>query len=152
MEDASSVLSELKVKGDEFAQLKASLVNQLRPKFKELFLPFLQKWDQVKFFRWTQYTPFYNDGDPCVFNVHDLYGYTDGDDPDASEGTVYGWSGTKYLEPQFGDKAGEVLSDFKALTKEFGNIPKDVMQDLFGDHAQITVTREGIDVAEYSHD
>jgi hypothetical protein len=152
MDDTSSLVEGYKNKSAEFERLRKSFVEELRPKFKEFFLPFLAKWDQVKFLRWTQYTPYYNDGDPCVFQVHDLYGYTDQDDPDAFDGTVYDWSSPRYLKPQFGDKAEEVLKDFGALTKEFSGVPEDVMQGLFGDHARVTVTREGLDVEEYEHD
>lgn len=147
------LLTQIKEKTAEINQLKANLIKELRPTFKELFVPFLEKWEQVKFFRWTQFTPYFNDGEPCVFHVHDLYGYTGHEEEELDdEGSLRGWRDPERLENQFGDKAAEVCSEFKVLAKEFGDIPEDILKELFGDHARVTVTRDGIDVEEYSHD
>ena len=39
---------------------------------KELFVEFFKQFPDVKALRWTQYTPQFNDGEPCVFNVNDI--------------------------------------------------------------------------------
>src|SRR4051794_30400356 len=51
--------------------------NQMREKAKALVSEgtkaiFEEYGDIVESFGWTQYTPYFNDGDECVFGVHDL--------------------------------------------------------------------------------
>ncbi len=44
---------------------------------KELFEDFFKKYPNVKIVTWGQYTPGFNDGDVCVFRVHDPDIWTD---------------------------------------------------------------------------
>lgn len=172
-------------------------------------------------FRWTQYTPYFNDGDECTFRVNDypcmkfigmddyadayeaknvvaessdtmavLY-FREGDSDkvyqisiEAIRGgfsvmTTYGRRGSnlqfsqKTEKPVAKEKAKEI---FESLVKEkvgkgykasAGNpadeaeeaikamlveIDEDDMKELFGDHVQITATRDGFEVEEYEHD
>jgi hypothetical protein len=112
---------------------------------------------KVTWIGWTQYTPYFNDGNECVFSVNELYyGY----DEDPSE--VY--------SPYDGFHAGyrmyldgkpehvsveEFTSDFKEM-KIFSNaiesIPSDVMRSAFGDHAFVIITKEGVQIIYYEHE
>lgn len=98
----------------------------------------------LKSFSWTQYTPYFNDGNECVFSAHtdypevngyDEYGYkTDGDE-DIEAGSL------------------EEHKRLVALVRDLlTNIEEDDFRTMFGDHVQVTVTRKGVEVEEYSHD
>lgn len=39
---------------------------------KEMFSDFFKAHPEVRSIVWTQYTPYFNDGEPCVFGVNDL--------------------------------------------------------------------------------
>jgi hypothetical protein len=101
-------------------------------------------------FGWKQYTPYYNDGDECVFSAYSDYpiiklisdthaddGYRDDFDEEqwfTEEETTpeaIAWKNVKKFLEQFSDE------DFKLL---------------FGDHVEVVVTRDGVEVNEYSHD
>lgn len=88
------------------------------------------------------FTPYFNDGEACVFGVHDFtfrLATATGDEGDYEDGFCYAWDweGAKR----------ESLKDFARAVTD-----KDVMLSVFGDHVTITATRDGFDVDEYSHD
>lgn len=102
--------------------------------------------------RWTQYTPYFNDGDPCNFTVNspcirfgdapvDSDEYEDGFD---SYSTYRAANGTKYPDG-FKEAAAAINEVFRAL-------PDELMLIVFGDHVQVTVTHEGFDIEECDHD
>jgi hypothetical protein len=105
-------------------------------------------------FGWQQYTPYFNDGDPCVFSVHGAWLRTDADDPEAD---------TDELDIDYGHPTlskGELepwMTDLKAKADALGSAIDggafdDVLLEAFGDHAEVKVKRDGITVDEYSHD
>lgn len=57
---------------------KKDLESQIRDEGKNIFYAeakhiFEKHGDIVDTFGWTQYTPYFNDGDPCEFTVHELF-------------------------------------------------------------------------------
>lgn len=171
-------------------------------------------------FGWTQYTPYFNDGEPCIFDVNEPWFRTvadveNADRAEAREQRERGLAAMRVavnagtLHPDVLARAEEeaaeadedydydyedndsfVLSsyggghptlgkrdrtfDFESRTHINGAYTgpdearydrvraladaieggafDDVLLDAFGDHAQITVTRDGVTVREYSHD
>lgn len=126
-------------------------------------------------FGWRQYTPYFNDGEPCTFSAYGVWVRTDadrdvddlyeleldgkhrsiGDEPHvkvpvdgvgASNGMK--WVKGPYVGP---DKAR--YDRCQALRHAVdGGAFEHVLLDAFGDHANITVRRDGIDVEFYDHD
>jgi len=110
--------------------------------------------------RWECYTPYFNDGEPCEYTIHDLaVKLTPLDDEDDERGDYedgfidswsisYGWERGEY--PELTDATFKALE--KAL-KEWESLAKEeVCRQNFGDHAQITATVEGFSVDSYDHD
>ncbi len=132
----------------------------------------------VGFFGWHQYTPYFNDGDPCVFSVHSLWaeppGVTDEQSEGESdedydyriegrhEGVEYDkrwgkreiqWIGAKYETGPYEGPDEKTYDDLIALSQALeGGAFNDVLMEAFGDHAEIIVTPQEIRVEEYSHD
>jgi hypothetical protein len=128
---------------------------------------------------WGQSTPYFNDGDPCIFSVDEVWadpvgnlddlenledeyddrGWHDGIDYDKRWGEYpyLGWEGEypnrkKVLGPYEGEyKAAydDLLALSEALESEAFD---DVLLDKFGDHAKIVVYRDRISVEFYEHD
>lgn len=150
---------------DELTALKEAYDKKLHDEgeeaVKELFKEFFDKHPEVEDVHWRQYTPYFNDGDPCYFSVHEMNltlnapvedseedpGDEDEEDEDYDddyEEEADGWSLRNSEDPkekQLGEDMG-VLED----------IPDDVLEYVFGDHVSITATREGFSVNEYDHD
>jgi hypothetical protein len=95
--------------------------------------------------RWKQYTPYFNDGDPCTFRVGENYVQfgetTEGGDYD--DGFVGTWETRDNPEK---------LAAVEAADEAFSTIPEDVMLVVFGDHVQVTATRDGFEIEEYEHE
>lgn len=122
-------------------------------------------------FGWRQYTPYFNDGEPCTFSAHGTWVRTTADE-DADEDVLEMWGHHTLgkVTTEWGDVDPEtrqrvVLSTTyegpdrarfdrcKALEAAVeGGHFEHVLLDAFGDHANITVRRTGIEVEFYDHD
>jgi hypothetical protein len=135
---------------------------ELKNGFKEFF----KRVPEVKTVHWVQYTPYFNDGDPCVFRVCDasfsnvedvsrLSCYEDIEDEQEGEFNTEVYGSYKNML-QYGGK--KILSeDSYNICKELNVIltsseMEDVMENLFGDHVRVIATAEGFDTEDYDHD
>lgn len=127
-------------------------------------------------FGWTQYTPYFNDGEPCEFSVGCLWvrtaenkaledaGVEDYDHYDLEVG--YGnnpslgsrglkWDGEKrkYVSQPYVGPDEERWERCEALDRaiQSGKF-ENALLEAFGDHASVTVSKSGIEVEFYSHD
>lgn len=73
---------------------------------------------------WTQYTPYFNDGDVCNFR------------------SCHGYAETVPETGDFDDAVADTLSLFDDEDMEWA----------FGDHVRVTVTRNGVTTDTYDHD
>lgn len=109
---------------------------------KEVLGELFKRFPVIEAVRWKQYTPYFNDGDPCVFGCN--AGYCDvrfaGDVDFSREGY--------YSGPEQSDKEEAI----EAFQSALGDIPEDVYETVFGDHSQVIATRDSIEVEEYEHD
>lgn len=162
-----SITKEYQQKLDELAAAKKKMQEELTIKLDPIFKQFFVENPKIKQIVWTQYTPFFNDGEPCVFSVHDKYFvptfFKDEDTGELVENEEYEYHDCPSLwSDSFYDSA---INEFKAcgLTDEeidrvekFGkflnSIPDDLYEGIYGDHVEITVTTNGAEVNEYDHD
>lgn len=125
--------------------------------------------ETIHSFGWQQYTPYFNDGDPCEFSAHEIWVRLVTDKVDEDEyfdtydysldsrkdlGTVpVDWStGERVVQPYEGPDEAR-YHRLRALDRAITSGAFDeVLLTSFGDHAEITFTREKILVEEYSHD
>jgi len=109
---------------------------------KEAFTEFFEANPDVRLIAWSQYTPYFNDGDVCQFSVNSFCSPKDDKQAEqylAGELSVYDldehW--------QSGSPVGTFAKDV---------IDNDIFEAAFGDHVEVVATREGFKVAEYNHD
>lgn len=115
-------------------------------------------------FGWAQYTPYFNDGEPCVFSVGELWFRTTADSDTDSEELYLSfhpglraerWDNeSRRMVPVERDPETVARYDrCKALADAIGSGAfDDVLLEAFGDHAEVTVRRTGIVVDTYDHD
>lgn len=126
-------------------------------------------------FGWTQYTPYFNDGDPCIFGIRepwfltvkdvgedfdiedfDEYDYEISGHPTLGE-VEYSWSvvngkNVRVIKSYEGEHR-ESWDRCNALDEAIDSDAFDqVLLEAFGDHASVTISRSGIQVEFYSHD
>lgn len=132
---------------DELKELKAAYDKKLRDEgqaavgeaFKEVF----DKFPELQSIVWTQYTPYFNDGDTCTFSVHDFS--INFNEADASD---YDHGESLYSLGKDPDKKA-LVDSVRALRKE---LPSDVLESVFEDHVKVVATREGFKVTECDHE
>ena len=135
----------------EFEVIQKKFIEDALAKFKPALLEVFEKHPSIIKYGWTQYTPYFNDGEPCVFNVGDI-NYLDeervkeneeeGDEEEEDSMDSWNWfyGDDKKKYPQL-----SVIADF--LEKN-----EDICASAFGDGVQVIVSRDGVEVEEYSHD
>lgn len=110
--------------------------------FKEESKDLFEQNPDLYSFSWTQYTPYFNDGDACEFSAHteypDVNGMDEWGDGNDEEGTHLSEKRRKTLCKQ----VVEFLSQFD----------EDDLRKWFDDHVMIYVTREGVTVNSYDHE
>ena len=108
----------------------------LKEAFKEVF----EKHPSIYSISWRQYTPYFNDGDPCYFRVGEYE--------------------IEYLEEGEGENEEEdkaVAADDRSKAEEdvenlFSSLDDEILESVLGDHITVEVTAEGFSVDEYDHD
>ncbi|GGL42202.1 hypothetical protein [Nocardia jinanensis] len=116
---------------------------------------------EVQSIRWEQYTPYFNDGDPCKFSADDVGFRIDGIDEGVLDehGCIAVWlirsaddhsqrNAAEY--PQISDALFTAMNAFDAAIID-GAHDADLLEH-FGDPAQVVATRAGFDVEFYEHD
>ncbi|MEU0952815.1 hypothetical protein ABZ353_10800 [Streptomyces niveus] len=127
-------------------------------------------------FGWSQYTPYFNDGDTCDFSVHYLWVRTTAEADGAVDEYGDEYSSHYGLDVDYHPSLGKIESDWdseahKFVNKRYEGPDEDrynrcqeldralqsgaydnVLLEHFGDHALITVRKDVIEVEYYSHD
>ena len=145
--------------------------------FKEVTKQFFDINPGIKAVIWAQYTPYFNDGDPCEFGVNEpTFTNATGDELDnisygeysGEDETVWATESIKYVTKSF-DGVGK---DYHKATRELilqgppldfaacelinkmitSSEFKPVLLALFGDGVSVTATIDGFDVSGYEHD
>jgi hypothetical protein len=145
-----TTLEKIKAELVAFEEKKKEFTKELQKEFPSMFKELFEKSDKIQSFGWTQYTPFFNDGDTCEFGVHVDEPYINGEYIDECE-----W----YSNGEYPELANDSSIDIEAckLVGEFidiiNSIPEEILKDLFGDHALVTIHKSGeIEVETYYHD
>lgn len=98
--------------------------------------------------RWEQYTPYFNDGDPCVFRVSGdvmvKMAGADEDSGDYEDGFAWG-----YELADNNPARASVTAFEKVIDSGHHNV---LLVEKFGDHAQVTATKDKFSVEFYEHD
>lgn len=148
------------------AHTKQKPLEELAPLFQAL----LDDPTIVKF-GWRQYTPYFNDGDTCEFGLHGVWvltvddvGAVDDEDFDSYDLDVDYHRSLGRVKYDYNAEGRWVPSDYEgpdearynrvmglARALESGAFDN-VLLKHFGDHAMVTVKKDGIEVEFYSHD
>lgn len=146
---------------DEYTKFQAEFQAKAQKKIKEIFTAFWEKNPAIKAVIWTQYAPYFNDGDPCTFSVYDSY-FTnaEGEDLNQISGEEYeGENESVWVEYSFGGPydgdtpEGVDVDSTKELSKFLcSSALEDAMKATFGDDCRVVATREGFQIEEYYHD
>jgi len=157
------IMTDYAKKNEELQKQIQELQEQMRENSKLLLedqaKQFFEKYDWLESYAWTQYAPYFNDGDPCYFSVNNWaedikingYGYydiTEGD-LDVPEWIDEDWNLTeegKIIVERNLEAAKEIAKFLETLDDGF-------LECTFGSDSIVTVTKNGIESEHYGdHD
>lgn len=137
-------------KFDEFKQVKAEIAERkkgldeiVKGVFEEAAKEFFAANPEITSFGVTAATPYFNDGDPCIYDVHRDYPMVNGFDCNRGE-----WldEAKNETDEEIPDGAAEKVAEF------LNNFDDGDFLCMFGDHIRITVTPAGVTTEDYEHD
>jgi hypothetical protein len=148
-----NVTDELKKLNEEFVQQKKELMLRTRVLFDKALIEVFDKHEGLESFGWTQYTPYFNDGDECTFSAHTDYLYINGvnedDMDDISEKTYDYTSGKRLPNEKYNSAKAAMISEIKSI---LNTVDEEFLKETYNDHVKVTITREGSSVTNYRHD
>ena len=122
--------------------LRADLKNAVQQTFTKMCEGIFLAVPELKTISWTQYAPYFNDGDPCIFNIQNEVSFSKDE-----------WGD---VDPfQFYEKSDEELEKCEEITmfENFIYCEVDTLGQLFGEDVFVRIHKDGIQVDEYGeHD
>jgi len=154
-------------------ELRKQFQERAQSLFKNITKEFFNKNPGITGVVWTQYTPYFNDGDTCEFSVNDCT-FTNAPVDELDDvrwgdynGETEGVWATENV-PHVLNSDSQYYKEMRELIMSKGGIDaescqllsdaicsgemEDVMRAMFGDHVKVIATREGFDVDDYDHD
>jgi hypothetical protein len=119
----------LKALVNEIKALKKELTQKAKDSLLVCLKELFEQHPEVKTLQFAAYTPYFNDGDECTFSC------------DADYATIN--------EDEVEEVSDDVADVFRSALAQLDD---DTWMDIVGDHALVTITPQGINVAEYDHE
>jgi hypothetical protein len=173
-------VKKMKSLNKEVQDIRTKMVNEAKNSFKEIVKEIFNNHPSLESFAWVQYTPYFNDGDACEFSAYtdSIYINDEDDTTDINgmrrfveevldkENTIqrlnsemirtnykeYYQYRIKEIESANLDDLKVQLNMVKDITDVLTSMDDDTLQEVFGDHVKVVVTRDGIEIEEYEHD
>lgn len=185
---SDNIRNKIKNNQKQIEKIKSQLVKDSEKLFKMSCKEIFEKNPGFNSFAWTQYTPYWNDGDSCEFSAHTDYLYINDEEEESDlynvekdfkelkqkektiktlskeieelkkKGKESGWEiehaqnrieKLNKLNLEDVEKRFNFLKDIADLLE---NIDQDTLETMFGDHAKVIVSADGIEVESYQHD
>lgn len=120
---------------------------------------FFKSQDKYVMIRWEQYTPYFNDGEACVFSVYEPHFFTPEHMQEMEEEDDYyfefegdyisTWRSREKMEKEYGGDEAKMMAYDVAKMLESNS---DLLKAVFGDHTRVTVKPDGVHSEHYDHD
>jgi hypothetical protein len=158
---ASTAAAKHKAAQEAVAKARKEAKATAKEALKEMAAEFFAENPHVVSVNWNQYTPYFNDGDPCNFSAYIDYPQFTFHTVDgtkltyhAGAGSLVGEDGESDYESGTEEKyAKEIAKVEKSVVKFLKNFSEDDLEEMFGDGVEITLDCKGkIKTADYEHD
>lgn len=145
-------------------ELRAEIQKELRSELTDALSELFDVYPCVQSVNFVAYTPYFNDGDECIYDVHHQWCGFNGVDADGegeligedvitnADETIWNYSGSASKQipnPNYNKFHAEAV---KAFRNALNAVDDDNWKEMVGDHVKVTITREGIETEEYEHD
>lgn len=124
-------------------EAKDRALEEAKVLFQDMSQDVFNRYPDMSSFGWVQYTPYFNDGDPCYFSAHtDSYAIRINED----------WMESDEWDENEEARGAKVLPEPEEISAMLSVFDDSDLESMFGDHVEIQVTRGGVNVYGYSHD
>lgn len=157
-------LKDLRRTNSQINELKKEALKISENIFDDFRHHIFSKYQQLESFGWTQYTPYFNDGEACIFYANTDYLIINGEYAEDSnwfnKENVINWGqwnrdlkihegrveepNTNYNE--------ELVNAYNEIVSFLSNFDNDFYLSKFGDHAEVIVTKTGVNISDCDHD
>jgi hypothetical protein len=141
-----------------FQEQQTKFREMMQKEFKKTFSEFFKEVPECTAVIWTQYSPYFNDGEECVFRVYsstftncpvDQLEYIGCGEYVGEEENIWTYGDDSYGDgPQHNIRPAMDALDRLIHCREMSGI----LQAMFGNHVEVTATAEGFDIDDYDHD
>jgi hypothetical protein len=135
-------------------QARKEMEEQAKTVFHEEMQVIFATYPELMDVSWTQYTPYFADGDVCEFSCHATHSvHINCFGPNPEEPTIETDDEYKNKWPKYSGSASKwetkAANEIVALINALGD---DMMQFIFGDHVKVIVGRDKVVVEDYEHE
>lgn len=134
---------------EKINQLKKEAQEDCKEIFQNALKDIFKKFPKLESVSWTQYTPYFNDGEECTFSRHDPeITYNEKEYDNIGE-----WSfnpENRYSEEYL--KVEGLQESWKEINELMLTFEDEDFEFMFGDHVKVVSTKDSIDVEDYNHD
>ncbi len=156
-------LKELTIKYDAVRKLNQEIISISSDIFDDFISEIFNKYP-IESFGWTQYTPYFNDGETCIFSANTDYLKINGEYAEESDWIsptkIISWGDWNSVTRKYENRVEEPNESYNSILSEcydeitgfLSNFDNQFYLEKFGDHAEITVTKEGFTIEDCDHD
>jgi len=147
---------------EQFEEFQREFQTRARAEISKMFEKFWELNPEINAVVWTQYAPYFNDGEPCTFSVNDCVftnaiepedlDYIRWEDYDGEKEDIWACTlwGLKYLNDNGVNPEGFNKGSMEALSKMLCNSAfEGPMLGMFGGDNRVIATRNGFQVEDY---
>jgi hypothetical protein len=138
-------------------QAEEELQRSCKNTLKTVFQKFWERNPEVNSIIWFQYAPYFNDGDPCEFSVHDplFSNASEEEDIDEIRWDYEGENEEIWCWENYGNLPDKVGQNFESDTKALSSFlcsfaTEGTMKLMFGSDSRVVATRAGFQTSDYS--
>ncbi len=149
-----SKLDELNAKMEA---LKTEFKNSGKEAIEESIKEIFESHPELEAITWTQYAPYFNDGEPCTFSVNDVYyklvskkdesSEENTDEEDEDDDEYESWDDVPYNEKT----RTPLEKKLHAFEKQLQSL-QELAEVVYGPDCRVVVNRNETIIEEYSHD
>jgi len=146
----------------DYEDMMKKVQEVLKDKMLGIFKAFFDAHPEVKTIHWRQYTPYFNDGDECVFSVQEPYftrtEYAELEGPHAwgeedagiIETRVWNKEKRRYVDADIDPTLVKDMQTMSRIIQAEAN--EAVMLAMFDNHVWVKAHRDGFEVEDFDHD
>lgn len=148
---------------EEFGALRKAFQEKAQAALTEGIAAFFVENPEIEYLRWTQYAPYFNDGEPCIFHVHDVHAFLTAqaradfglpaESEDDEEGHLFEICRYNRKTHEFvyaSERAKELEKAVNGFEKALRGL-EDFLDVIYGGDTEVRVYRDGrVETEEYS--